>query len=63
VVTSTEVGCIVKERSPKEFAIQIAHALKKKWDQTTLVEYAQSHTWDKAVRTLKDVFGEVLGKK
>jgi teichuronic acid biosynthesis glycosyltransferase TuaC len=63
VVTSTEMGCIVKERSPKEFAIQIANALKKKWDQTTLVEYAQSHTWDKAVRTLKDVFGEVLGKK
>jgi teichuronic acid biosynthesis glycosyltransferase TuaC len=60
IVSSSEVGMLVEERTPHGFAKQIQRALSHPWDSTKIVEFARQHTWDKTARRVSEVFLNVL---
>lgn len=63
IITSSEIGLLVKERTPEAFAQSIAEALVAPWSSDAISQYAASNTWDKVADGLVAHFHTVLGPK
>ena len=56
IIYSDEYGILVKQRNGLHFAKAILTALKKKWDEEKLIEYARENTWDNvALKVYKEL--------
>lgn len=59
VISSDEVGLLTK-RNDRDIAQAVSRALHRPWKPATLVEYAQSHTWERAAHALNRLFAATL---
>lgn len=61
IICSEDLGLLAR-RNVQSFAETILQALKRTWNPQVLVQYAQTHTWDRAAHTVQQVFMPVLQK-
>jgi glycosyltransferase involved in cell wall biosynthesis len=55
IISSDKIGLITK-RNERNIADTIHHALNKSWQSQKLIEYARDHSWERAARSLRQLF-------
>jgi len=62
VVADERLGLIVPFGDPQRLAQAIAEALTRRWDRDGIVAYAESHSWERRIRTLIDEFVAIASR-
>ena len=60
VVKNDELGEIVPFGKPQALELALINALKRKWDNEVIVNYAKENTWDKRVSVLVKNFKQLV---
>lgn len=60
ILTSPDLGLLVKDRTPEAYSTAIGRALENRWDRESIREYAASRSWEKVADDLAVQFREVL---
>lgn len=58
IVSSAELGILVKERSPEAFASALDRALEQAWDRDAIMAKGRSRTWENVSQALQPLFEE-----
>ena len=61
VVSSSDIGILVKPRDKEALAQAILEALNRKWESEKICEYAQKYSLKNVVRQILQVYQQVLG--
>jgi teichuronic acid biosynthesis glycosyltransferase TuaC len=63
IVTSDDLGILVKQRTPEAFADAIACTFNKTWDMDKILQYAREHTWERTAEALYGHLQEVVNNR
>lgn len=62
ILTSEEIGFLTK-REARDMAEKLSKALDTHWEHPKIVNFARAYTWEKAARSVSDLFAGVLNGK
>jgi len=60
IITSENLGYLVKDRTPEAFADAIENGLAKTWHRDVIIAYAKAHSWENTAKGLHEHFAKII---